>query len=321
MPTVFFATNRVLTGPADRPGSYSATIQPPSQFGDMIYGTAFVDSVNVAANNAGTISRIENTNTGSFGDNVTGDLTNAGRNLLVFIHGFANTFTDGITRAAFNRDWMAQSGIPAADCTVLAFSWPSRGQLFSLPIPQLAYLQDQHMASASGLHLMTFLSRIEPILLAARANNCRTFLLAHSMGNLALESAVENWFLHGNGSAALFDLAILAAGDCRFNCFNAPEPARMSGLKRLSERISIYYSHDDNVLHLSQVVNAGAQRLGQDGPFHRADATLFPPGRFRMFDASDCHDYPFDVMTSHQYYRLSPLVRGEIAADMGGPVA
>src|SRR4051812_25380651 len=122
MPTVFFASNRVLTGAADRPESYSAKIQPPSQFADMVYGTAFVDGVNVAANAAGTIGRIENTQLGSFADNVVGDLTNAGRNLLVFIHGFANSFSDGITRAAFNRDWMAHSGIPAADCTVLAFS-------------------------------------------------------------------------------------------------------------------------------------------------------------------------------------------------------
>ena len=38
-------------------------------------------------------------------------------------------------------------------------------------------------------------------------------MLAHSMGNLALQIAVENWFLHGNGNAKLLDVAILAAGE------------------------------------------------------------------------------------------------------------
>ena len=40
------------------------------------------------------------------------------------------------------------------------------------------------------------------------------------MGNLALEFGVSNWFLHGNGDALLFDLTILAAGDCRYDSFD-----------------------------------------------------------------------------------------------------
>jgi hypothetical protein len=39
--------------------------------------------------------------------------------------------------------------------------------------------------------------------------------LSHSMGNLVLESAIENWFLNGNGGDLMFELAILAAGDSR----------------------------------------------------------------------------------------------------------
>jgi hypothetical protein len=62
------------------------------------------------------------------------------------------------------------------------------------------------MATLSGVHLMSFFAQIEPLLRMARANGCRTYLLAHSMGILALQSAVENWFLYGNGNAELFNV-------------------------------------------------------------------------------------------------------------------
>ena len=121
------------------------------------------------------------------------------------------------------------------------------------------------MATLSGVHLMSFFAQIEPLLRMARANGCRTYLLAHSMGNLALQSAVENWFLHGNGNAELFNVSILAAADCGFDAFAQPHLTGLDGLSLLSSRVSIYYSGEDEVLDLSRTIN-GLQRLGQDGP-------------------------------------------------------
>jgi esterase/lipase superfamily enzyme len=127
---------------------------------------------------------------------------------------FDNTVEDGITRAAFNREFLAASGRPWTDTTVRAFSWPSLGKIVSFPVPDADYRHDQKMATLSGVHLMNFFAQIEPLLRMARANGCRRYLLAHSMGNLALQSAVEHWFLHGNGNAELFNVSILAAADC-----------------------------------------------------------------------------------------------------------
>ena len=315
--TVYFASNRALTGSPDNVGSYGPNIQPPSVSSAMTYGTAFVDGINLTTGAQGTVTLIENTSQGRFSQSAVDDLSNAGRNLLVFVHGFDNTFSDAVTRAAFNREWMAASGVAAANTTVIAFSWPSLGQIINLPILQGDYLHDQNMARLSGVHLMTFLANLEPILRTARANRRRSFLLAHSMGNLALQSAVENWFLHGNGNAQLFDRAILAAGDCGCDTFNQPDLARLSGLNLLAQRISIYYSHVDHVLQLSAVVNGGAQRLGQDGPQNRSDPVSFPPTQYHMVDATGYQDYAFDFLTSHQYYRESPSARRLIAADMG----
>ena len=167
---------------------------------------------------------------------------------------------------------------------------------------------------------MDFFANLQPILDAAHGKGFRVTLLAHSMGNLALESGVSNWFLNGNGDAALFDLTILAAGDCRYDSFDQPFPAGLSGLVRLDQRVSIYYSHADQVLILSMAVNLGAQRLGQDGPHNRADPVAFPPLKYQMVDCSDYRDYDFNILSSHQYYRESPSVRSIIAAGMRGPV-
>jgi esterase/lipase superfamily enzyme len=319
--TVYFATNRVVTDATDPVNGYGPSMVPPSAPNEITYGTAFVDGVNVATNATGTISQIINVNRGAFSQEAIEDLSSPGRNLLVFIHGFDNSFPDAITRAAFNREWLAASQVPAADTTVVAFSWPSLGKTFSLPVPQKDYLTDQHMAMNSGIHLMAFLANLSPILTAARAGGRGATLLAHSMGNLALDSGVENWFLHGNGNDLMFDLAVLAAGDCRYDAFDQPIPTGLSGLARLSERVSTYYSQEDQVLKLSMVVNLGAKRLGQDGPHNRADTTAFPTNVYTTVDCSDRRDFTFDFMSSHQYYRLSPSVRANIAGDMGRRMA
>ena len=313
--TVFFASNRILTGSPDELNSYGPNIQPPSVSARLTYGTAFVDGIDVVTNTQGSVTSIQNTKVGSFAQGVSDDLSQAGRNLLVFIHGFDNTFSDALTRAAFNREWLAGSGVQALDTTVVAFSWPSLGRIVDFPLLDGDYRHDQTMAQASGIHMMTFMANLEPILRSARANGCRTFLLAHSMGHLALESAVQNWFLHGNGNAKLFDHAVLAAGDCASNAFGLPNMTGLSALPILSDRVSIYYSGADDVLKFSSGINF-QRRLGEGGPPNLNDQQAFPPTCFRMVDSSGYQDYDINPITSHQYYRSSPKARADIAAAL-----
>jgi esterase/lipase superfamily enzyme len=190
--------------------------------------------------------------------------------------------------------------------------------LVSFPILQADYKADQNMARNSGAALMTFFANLSPIIAAARAKGRRATLLTHSMGNLALEAALENWFLNGNGDDMMFDLAVLAAGDCRYDTFDQLDTSGMKGLTRWAKHVSVYYSNFDQVLQLSMVVNLGAKRLGQDGPHNRADTGAFPSAQYTMQNCSTFRDYSFDFMTSHQYYRRSPAVRLLIAAEMGG---
>jgi esterase/lipase superfamily enzyme len=318
--TVYFATNRAVTNANDAVNGYPAVMVPPLKPQQITYGTAIVDGVVVATNAQGTVSKIENVSQGGFSPYAAEALSSGDKDLLVFIHGFDNTFSDAITRAAFNREWLAASNMPGTDTTVVAFSWPSLGKVVSFPILAKDYLTDQHAAANSALALMAFIANLQPLLDSARGKGARVTLLAHSMGNLALESAVQNWFQSGNGDAKMFDLAILAAADCRYDTFDQPYPNGLSGLTRLAERVSILYSQADQVLLLSMAVNLGAKRLGQDGPHNRADTTTFPPAIYQMEDCTNYRDYDFNPLTSHQYYRMSPSVRTLIATSMGGPL-
>lgn len=149
--TVYFATDRKLTGAPEAVASYSVEIQPPSVSTGLVYGTAFVDGIDVPTNSQGRITSIQDIGIGGFGAGPSGDLGSPGRDLLIFIHGFDNSFEDAITRAAFNREWFAASGVPTANMAVVAFSWPSLGQIVGFPIPQEDYLHDQMMARLSGI--------------------------------------------------------------------------------------------------------------------------------------------------------------------------
>jgi esterase/lipase superfamily enzyme len=318
MTTVYFATNRQVTNDQDAVGGYAAAMVPPLDPSQITYGTATVTGIDIPSNTQGVISTITDISRGGFSKQAIATLSKAGNDLLVFIHGFDNTFSDAVTRAAFNREWLAASALPRTNTTVIAFSWPSLGKLVNFPDLQEDYKADQHMARNSGVALMTFLANLDPILTAARDNGRRATLLAHSMGNLALESALENWFLNGNGDDMMFDLAVLAAADCRYDTFDQADTAGMKGLTRLAERAAIYFSKFDQVLQLSMFVNLGAKRLGQEGPHNKADTTAFPPLQYMMNDCGAVRDYRFDPMTSHQYYRMSPTVRSSIAAQMAG---
>jgi esterase/lipase superfamily enzyme len=319
--TVYFATNRALDGEPEDWTSYGTSIVAPSDPSATTYAVAFVDNTNLSADTTGAIQQIQNVQQGGFSQSMIDDLSSPGRNLLVFIHGFDNSFENAITRAAFNREWLAQSGLPGADTAVLAFSWPSLGRLLDLPLPWGDYQRDQIMAGQSALHLMTFFANLEPIVRQARAAGSRVFLLAHSMGNWALQAAVESWFSHGNGDVPLFDEAFLAAADERYDSFDFPEPGRLSALHRLATRISIYFGAVDAVLAVSMAINLGAKRLGQEGPHDRANTAKFPPTQYRMIDCTGFRDYAFDFASSHQYYRRSPGVRADIAGVMNGGAA
>jgi len=113
--TVYFATNRVAQGPSTDWHSYGADIIPPTDPSQIIYAEAFVQGTDLAVEGSGAITAISHPQTSGFETGVAQDIVGSGRNILVFIHGFANSFLNSIARAAYNREWFAAPGADAAN--------------------------------------------------------------------------------------------------------------------------------------------------------------------------------------------------------------
>lgn len=315
MTQVYFATNRKYD--AAQPNGFGYEIVPNDPAA-ITY--ALADVPNPGSGQIGTISDLTS---GRFSDAATEAIVGSGKSLLVFVHGFDNSFADALSRAAFNCDWLRASGQPDADTVVIAFTWPSIGRLFGplLSPPDAAYKADQAMAGASGFHLGHFFSEIDRLRAIYRVRNPtgRIFLLAHSMGNWALQAAMTWWYQAQQPGDDMFDEVILAAADEVADSFEAPHGTRLNRIADLAQRVTIYYSRKDAILWLSAAVNGNA-RLGHDGPYGKEDPRKYPPNVFRMIDCTEVSDFspPFLSEETHQYYRLSPTVRTDIAAVMGG---
>ena len=319
MPRVYFATNRA-PDPA-QPGGYGSAIVDPSK---IVYAATDVSGIDLTDEDSGSFDTLLLPQIGDFAGTLQDEILSAPGNVLVFIHGFDNSFADAIKRAAFNHDWFADSGQPGSNATILAFTWPSLGELIENPGNLTeGYQTDQAMAGASGPHIADFLSVVSA-LRTKLAPGRRVILLAHSMGNFALGAAVTAWFGAGNEGAVLFDEVILAAADEAADTFIQPDSRRLTRLPELAGRISIYTSRRDIAMSLSQGVNNDI-RVGFDGPAQKGDPTVYPPARFlptnfRSIDCTEVYDYSaiFPIDATHQYYRRSKTVRVDIVAVMAG---
>jgi esterase/lipase superfamily enzyme len=311
MTTVYFATNRRNDGAGPRDFGSNIVAHDEKQ---ITYAVVDVSNIQLPDENSGVIGPVNNINMGNFNDATLTAITNAGHNLLIFIHGASNKFDNAIKRAAFNCEWFAAAGGAATRTTVIAFTWPS-AEVGSDIIG--GYRSDQARAGQSGFHILSFLHNIIALrnqFIAAHPQG-RVFLLAHSMGNHALQSGIQNWFESHGTNALIFDQVILAAPDETAGTFERPNGGGLSTLTQLSDRISIYYSQNDRLMWASSTANNN-QRLGWNGPASKMDTDLYPEDKFRIVDCTLALDYslivPWDA--SHQYYRRSRAVRSDIVA-------
>ena len=320
---VYFATNRTKNDAMPFGfGNNSAPYNPQT----ITFARADVDNVNLANEDSGVIRSISDVTTANFSSKATAEIVGAKKNLMIFIHGFDNSFSDAIKRAAFNREWFAESGVAAADTTVIAFSWPSAGKLLDTipnPPPE-AYLADQVQAGLSAFPIAYFLQVVDQLQRTYREANPtgRVFLLAHSMGNHALSGAIQLWMNSNDPRDLIFDEVILAAGDEVATTLEMPSVGQMSGLRSLAKRTSIYHSQRDVAMYLSTAINLNP-RLGFDGPPNKRNEAIYPPQLFRIIDCTQVCDYALLVPpdATHQYYRRSHIVRSDISMIFGGAAA
>ena len=164
--------------------------------------------------------------------------------LFIFVHGFNVSFADAARRTAQIHKDLKFAGAP------IFFSWPAHDKFL------LTYNADASNVSWSTAHLKQFLLDVTRHSGAKSVN-----LIAHSMGNRALTTALKELQLELRGESRLFNQVILAAPDIDAAEFrNSIAPAMAATAKR----VTLYASSRDEALAASQLVHR-APRAGDAG--------------------------------------------------------
>lgn len=201
------------------------------------------------------------------------------REVLVFIHGFNVSFED-----AARRTGQLAVDLPV-DGAAVFFSWPA--DRYSL----LTYVKDEESVRWATPHLKQFL-----LDLAKRTDAGAINVVAHSMGNRALATALREIELQMGEQPKLFNQVVLAAPDIDVEDFRdniAP------AIQKTANRFTLYTSARDYALCLSRLVHR-FRRVGDSrgGP-------LVAPG-IDTIDVSSLDGGPW----GHLYYGDSdPVLR------------
>jgi esterase/lipase superfamily enzyme len=203
--------------------------------------------------------------------------------VLIFVHGFDTGFQSAVLRAAqlgLDTQWR---------CPVAAFSWTSSGN-------RTQY--DADLARARDAEPM-----FGELLRSLSEAGLKPEIVAHSMGTrLVLESLAKHM-----GSA---DQVVFAAPDIGI----AKDNDEFATLARAAapdfQRLTLYASHDDAVLAISNRLNGGIPRLG------RQPLAAYRDGIANV-DVIDASAAPGDY-TGHEYYGLSYEVIADMALVLDG---
>jgi esterase/lipase superfamily enzyme len=180
----------------------------------------------------------------AFFEELDGEMVRQGRNVLVFIHGYNVSFADAARRTAQMTSDLKYPG------AAVFYSWPSQANWYK-------YRLDEKNVELSVGQLKSFLLEV-----AARSNATTINLVAHSMGNRALTSALKEIDATARGNDILFNQVVLAAPDIDATIFKeriAPS------IVTKARRITLYASSKDLALFASRQFNSGDARAGDAG--------------------------------------------------------
>ncbi len=222
------------------------------------------------------------------------------RQVLFYVHGFncqpeARVFPDA-ERLQRLCDLLAPGLLE-----VVPLVWPCDDD-FGLV---LDYWDDQQAATVSGLALSRILGKF--IAWRDRLGSEDTCLkhvniLAHSMGNRVLATALASWAQAYGAVPALFRHVFMAAADVANDVFAPGQPGPM--IAAAARNVVVYYAADDLALRSSKIVNLRnrivRRRLGHTGP---AEPDQTP----RNVIAIDCDDFNsrYDRF-GHSYFLADP---------------
>jgi esterase/lipase superfamily enzyme len=240
---------------------------------------------------------------GKFPDPITTPPENQ-KHVTLFIHGYDNDWLQAVGR----YDTIAKQLFdgPNSLGELISFDWPSKGSL-------LGYLPDRSEARQTGDDLTNVLSMLydwmsaQQIAASRDQNNAcraRTSIIAHSMGNYALEYAMNELWTRKNRPllVSLLQEVLMVAADVDNDLFRSGETVSHGdgeGLANLSYRITALYTGRDNVLGASAgLKHFGKRRLGRSG----LDRTYPVPDNVWDIDCTDLINADVNGITVHGEY-------------------
>jgi esterase/lipase superfamily enzyme len=178
---------------------------------------------------------------------VSGEVSNllaqagGGSDVLIYVHGFKQTFETAALDAAHLSD-----GIKFRGQTML-FSWPSKAGLFDY-----AYDRESAMWSRDGFE------RVLSSIVSAPGGG-RVHIVAHSMGTmLTLESLRQLYARYGDTVAGRIGAMVFAAPDIDMDVFSSA----INRIGPLAGKITVIAATNDRALALSGRIAGGMTRVG-----------------------------------------------------------
>jgi esterase/lipase superfamily enzyme len=197
---------------------------------------------------------------------------------FIFIHGYDNTFEDAACRAGQFAYDLQFDGVP------ILYSWPSLGKWWR-------YAADETNVTWTVPHLESFLGSV-----VAKSGARTVHLIAHSMGNRALTSALELLVAKKSLPAGMLRHIVLTAPDIDSETFNQLAVA----IAPAGERLTMYSNHRDRALRLSKLFHF----------YKRAGSTILVVRGMDTIDASAV-DTSF---THHSYFGSSRTLLADLSS-------
>jgi esterase/lipase superfamily enzyme len=166
------------------------------------------------------------------------------RHVLIFVHGYNNTFEDAVYRGV---QIVADSG---ADVTPVLFTWPSRARL-------LAYSYDRESANYSRDALEALLQA-----LAKDRDVSEVSILAHSMGNWVTLEALRTMAIRDGRVHPKIADVMLAAPDVDVDV----AATQIRSMGKPLPRFTLFVSKDDRALAAARIFWGSEARLGAIDP-------------------------------------------------------
>jgi len=184
----------------------------------------------------------------------------SGRNLLVYVHGFNQTFETAALDAARLSDGIKFAG------ETLMFSWPSRAKLLDY-----GYDRESAMWSRDALDQV-----LESLLASPTIG--RINIVAHSIGTMLTMEALRQLYAKlGDTAADRIGALVFAAPDIDMDVF----AASVGRVGPLAAKIVVITASNDRALAVSRWVNGSTTRVGT------AEKAQLEKLGLRVIDASE----------------------------------